>query len=369
MAGHHHPHVNVGPGAQSTRLRLRVALGLTALFVVLEAFAGYWSHSLALLSDSGHNLADAVAIGLTLWTFELVTRPATARRTYGMHRASILGALANALGLVVIAVGIFAEAVIRLRSPEPIDAGVMAGVAGVALVLNLVIALWLHAAAEHDLNVRASFIHVAGDAASAAVVVIAGLVIARSGLTWLDPAVSILIGVFILWSSRQIVVEAINVLLESTPSDLDASAVQAAMRAIPGVLDVHDLHLWSMSTSVRAASAHVLVQDQQVSTACAILSTVNAVLAETFHIAHSSLQLETTACDPSQGFCKLEEAPRRRVGTRLTSGSGQTAELPARQNDTRPGDPEPLDAEAALPRDKSPGRADSGDESDSRTAG
>ena len=319
MAGHHHPHVQVGPGAGSTRLRLRVALGLTAVFVVLEGIAGYWSHSLALLSDSGHNLADAFAIGLTLWTFELVTRPATARRTYGMHRASILGALANAIGLIVIAAGIFVEALVRLRSPEPIDAGVMVGVAAVALILNLAIALWLHAAAARDLNVRASFIHVAGDAASAGGVVIAGAVIALSGQTWLDPAVSILIGVFILWSSRQIIVEAINVLLESTPSDLDARAVQAAMGAIPGVLDVHDLHLWSVSSSVRAASAHVLVQDQPVSKACAILTSVNAVLAERFHVAHSSLQLETTACDPSQGFCQLDDDAPRRVGERVSS--------------------------------------------------
>ena len=314
MAGHHHPHVRVGPGAEATRLRLRVALGLTALFVVLEGIAGLLSHSLALLSDSGHNLADAFAIGLTLWTFELVTRPATDRQTYGMHRASILGALANAIGLIVIAAGIFVEALVRLRSHEPIDAGVMAGVAGVALVLNLAIALWLHAAAAHDLNIRASFIHVAGDAASAAGVVIAGVVIALTGQTWLDPAVSVLIGVFILWSSRQIIVEAINVLLESTPSDLDARAVQATMRAIPGVLDVHDLHLWSMSSAVRAASAHVLVKDQPVSQACAILTSVNEVLAERYHVAHSSLQLETTACDPSQGFCQLNEDPARRVG-------------------------------------------------------
>jgi cobalt-zinc-cadmium efflux system protein len=320
MAGHHHPHVRVGPGAASTRLRLRVALGLTALFVVLEGIAGYWSHSLALLSDSGHNLADAIAIGLTLWTFELVTRPATARRTYGMHRASILGALANAIGLIVISAGIFVEALVRLRSPGPIDAGVMAGVAAVALILNLAIALWLHAAAEHDLNIRASFIHVAGDAASAAGVVIAGAVIAATGQTWLDSAVSILIGVFILWSSRQIIVEAINVLLESTPSDLDARMVQAAMCAIPGVLDVHDLHLWSVSSSVRAASAHVLVQDQPVSNACAILTAVNGVLAERYHVAHSSLQLETTACDPSQGFCQLDEDPRRGIGERTVAG-------------------------------------------------
>lgn len=306
MSGHHHPHLGVGPDAASTGFRLRLALGFTVLFVVVEAVAGYLSHSLGLLSDAGHNVADALALAVTLWTYGLVTRPATSSRTYGLHRAGILAALLNASALVLIAVGIFAEAYQRLLRPVAVDAGVMTGVAAVALAVNLGIAIWLHAAAQHDLNVRASFVHMAGDAVAAAGVLVAGVLIAVTGQSWLDPAVSILIGVFILWTSRSIVVEAINVLLEATPSDLDAHRVQEAMCAVSGVLDVHDLHLWSVSSSVRAASAHVLVRDQPVSQACQILTEVNAVLADHYNVAHTSLQLETTACDPGEVFCRLD---------------------------------------------------------------
>jgi cobalt-zinc-cadmium efflux system protein len=303
VPGHHHPHVHVGPDAAATGRRLRLALGLTALFVVLEGTAGFLSHSLALVSDAGHNLADAMALLLTLWTFGLVTAPATARRTFGLHRAGILAALVNASALIVIAVGIFVEAYFRLRAPVDVAAGPMIAIAAVALVLNFAIAMWLHAASKDDLNVRASFVHIAGDAASAAGVVVVGILIAVTGQSWLDPVVSVVIGVFILWTSRDIMIEAINVLLEATPSDLDAQTVQRAMLAVPGVLDVHDMHLWSVSSTLRAASAHVLVGDQPVSQACAILTAVNGVLADHYNIGHTSLQLETTSCDPDSVFC------------------------------------------------------------------
>src|SRR6185437_1866927 len=191
---------------------------------------------------------------------------------------------------------ILVEAYRRLHSPEPVVAAVMIAVAAVAMVLNLVIALWLHRASEHDLNVRSSFVHIAGDAASAAGVVVAGAVLAVTGAVWIDPAISVLIALFIVWTSRGVIREAVDVLLESTPSDLDARQVLAAMRQVPGVLDVHDLHLWSISSALRAASAHVLVEDQPVSKACNVLGAVNAVLADRFRIAHSSLQVETTAC-------------------------------------------------------------------------
>src|SRR5579884_2368165 len=165
MVGHHHGPDLHGIESASTSTRLRLAVGLTALFVVVEGLAGYFSHSLALLSDAGHNMTDTLALGLSLWAFELAGRPSTAERTYGLHRAGILAALANAAVLVVIAGGILIEAYQRLRSPEPVHADIMIVVATIAVVLNLVIAFWLHAASQHDLNVRASFIHVAGDAA------------------------------------------------------------------------------------------------------------------------------------------------------------------------------------------------------------
>lgn len=304
---HQHSSPPGGANAARTAYRLRIAIGLTALFVLVEGLAGLASHSLALLADAGHNLTDVLALILSLWAFELASHPSTAERTFGLHRAGILAALANAIVLVVIAVGIVVEAYRRLVAPEPVAAGLMIAVAAVATVLNLAIALWLHRPSEHDLNVRASFVHVAGDAASAAGVVVAGILIALTGQTWLDPAVSLLIAFFIAWTSRGVIREAVDVLLEGTPSDLDARQVLAAMRQVSGVLDVHDLHLWSISSSVRAASAHVLVEDQPVSVACNILSAVNEVLADRFRITHTSLQLETTACDPGEVFCHLRE--------------------------------------------------------------
>ena len=305
MAGHVHVHLDDKAAAGQTARKLKLAVGLTVLFVVIEATAGYFAHSLALISDAGHNLTDALALGITLWTFGLASAPATARRTYGLHRAGILGALLNATTLVVLAGGILVEAYVRLREPEIVNASIVTGVAALALAVNLAIAFGLHGAAKHDVNVRASFTHVAGDAASAASVVIVGLVISYAGLMWLDPLVSVLIALFILWTSREILIETVNILLESTPSDLDAKSVQQAMCAVPGVLDVHDLHLWSVSSTLRAASAHVLVEDQPVSKACDVLSAVNEMLAHRFLIAHSSLQLETSACDPGSVFCQL----------------------------------------------------------------
>ncbi len=302
---HQHTHAHESTHPPTTLFRLRLALGLTVLFVVIEAVAGIVGHSLALLSDAGHNLTDALALGLTFWTYMLASQPTSARRTYGFHRAGILAALLNTIVLVVLAIGIIIEAYFRWQRPEAVNSFLMISVAAVAMAVNLAIAFGLHGAAHHDVNVRASYLHVAGDAASALGVVIAGALMLVTGQVWLDSAVSVLIALFILWSSRGVLVETLNILLENTPSDIDARAVQKAMCAVPGVLDIHDLHLWSVSSTIRAASAHVLVKDQPVSQACRILSQVNEVLGEKFGIAHTSLQLETTACDPSDVFCHL----------------------------------------------------------------
>ncbi|HEX5416207.1 MAG TPA: cation diffusion facilitator family transporter [Chloroflexota bacterium] len=301
---HNHPHAHGGAGVG---LWLKVALGLTVLFVVVEALAGYFANSLALLADAGHNLSDALAIGLSLWAFGLASQPASARRTYGMHRAGILAALGNGLFLVLIALGIFVEAFIRIQRPGEVQPDVIVVVAAAAVVVNLVIAVGLHGAAEHDLNVRSSYIHVAGDAASAAGVVLAGLLIALTGANWLDPLISVVIAVLILGTSVGIVREAVDILLEATPPDVDALAVLQAMAAVPGVIGVHDLHLWSVSSSVRAASAHVLVEDQLVSQACQIMTNLDQVLASRFQISHASLQMETTACHRDDIFCRLGE--------------------------------------------------------------
>src|SRR5713101_2604076 len=206
---HHHHHGTV------TGRRMAFSVGLTLAFVLAESAAGLFSHSLALLSDAGHNFADALALVLACYALGAARRPANASRTFGYHRVGILAALANAITLVVIAVLIFWEAFQRLRSPAPVRSGLMIGVALVALLMNTVISLWLRGVAKHDLNVRSAYLHMVGDALSSLGVVAAGAMIAITGSTAADPAVSLLIGALILWSSGGILTEAVTVLLEA----------------------------------------------------------------------------------------------------------------------------------------------------------
>ena len=206
------PHAHASTGA---RLGLSVALTLT--FVVVEGIAGCFANSLALLSDAGHNFADALALVFSWYALRMAHRPADARRTFGYHRVGVLAALVNAVSLVVLALLIFWEAAQRLESPQHVEAGLMIGVALAAVAVNGVISFWLHQAAKHDLNVRSAYLHMLGDAASALGVVAAGVVTALTGATIADPLVSFLIGGLILASSWGILREAVDVLLEAAP--------------------------------------------------------------------------------------------------------------------------------------------------------
>src|SRR5437660_7638574 len=208
---HHHHHHHHHHGAMTGR-RMVFSIGLTVAFVLVETAAGFFSHSLALLSDAGHNFADALALLLAWYALGAARRPANASRTFGYHRVGILAALANAVTLVVIALLIFWEAFQRLRAPAPVQSGLMIGVALAALLMNTVISLWLRGEAKHDLNVRSAYLHMVGDALSSLGVVVAGIVVAVTGSAAADPAVSLLIGALILWSSGSILTEAVNVL-------------------------------------------------------------------------------------------------------------------------------------------------------------
>ena len=212
------PHDHAAPTKGN---RLGLSVGLTLAFVAGEAVAGYLSNSLALLADAGHNFADAIALGLSWYAARLARRPADTRRTFGYHRSGILAALANAAGLVVIALFIFWEAVQRFRNPEPVQSGVMIGVAVAAVAVNGLISVWLHAGAKNDLNVRSAYVHMLGDAVASAGVAVAGVVVWITGESVADPVVSVVIGVLILWSSWGILNEAVNVLMEGVPAGLD----------------------------------------------------------------------------------------------------------------------------------------------------
>lgn len=297
MAGHTH-------GATSGRL-LWVSLGLTLTFVGVEAAFGLRAHSLALLSDAGHNASDALALGLAAYAVRLGQRPASPGKTFGYGRAAILTALANAAALVVIALIIFAEAWQAWRHPQPVQGSIMIGVALVAVVMNTLIASWLSPHSGSSLNARAAYVHMAGDALSSAGVVIAGLVVRFTHWTLADPLVSVLIGAFILYSSWGILGEAVNVLLEGTPKGLDVDALVARMRAVPLVQAVHDLHVWTVGDGSHYLSCHVVLPDETtMQDASTVVAALNHTLQDTFDIAHATLQIERDNC----GGCRADRA-------------------------------------------------------------
>jgi cobalt-zinc-cadmium efflux system protein len=203
-----------------------MAVGLTLAFVIGEAIAGTFAHSLALLSDAGHNLADAAALGFSWYAVWIAKKPAHSQMTYGYHRVGILAALVNAVSLVLIAIFIIYEAIGRLRSSQEVHGGLMIVVAAAAIAMNLLIGFWLHAGAEHDLNVRSAYLHMIGDAISAMGVVVAGVIVLVCGWVLADPIVSFLIAGLILWSSWGVLKESVGVLLEGTPAGLEMGAVE-----------------------------------------------------------------------------------------------------------------------------------------------
>ena len=296
MTHTHHPTSNA---------RLGLAVALTLAFVLGEAAAGWFANSLALLSDAGHNFADALALLFSWYALRRARRPADARRTFGYHRAGVLAALANAVALVVMALVIFWEAAQRLWAPAPVQAGWMIGVALIAVVLNGVIGLWLHEGAKHDLNLRSAYLHMLGDAASALGVVVAGVVTVWTGFTAADPIVSFLIGALILWSSWGILREAVDVLMEAAPKGLDVAALADALKALPGVHNVHDLHVWTVASGVAACSCHLVVPEQTVRSGQQVLRDAAELMRQRFGVAHTTIQIEVEGCDPDDLYCTL----------------------------------------------------------------
>jgi len=293
---HHH-------GSPLTGRRLAWATIITLGFVFAEAIAGYFSHSLALLSDAGHNFADALALIIAWYGVWIALRPSTARRTFGYHRVGTLAALVNSVSLVVIALLVFWEAIERLRHPTPVHSTPMIIVAAIAIAMNTVISLWLRRDAKKDLNVRSAYVHMLGDAISAAGVVAAGFIIVFTGASIADPLVSILIGILILWSSWGILKESVNVLLEAIPAGMDMIEVEQTIERVHGVLAVHDLHVWTIGSGMICCSCHVMVNEQSVRSGENVLRAVNEELKTKFGIDHTTIQVEVEGCDPNDMFC------------------------------------------------------------------
>lgn len=291
-----------------------LAVLLTVLFVAGEALAAWLGHSVALLSDAGHNLADALALVFSWYALRVAGRPATARRTFGYHRVGILAALVNAGSLVVIAVLVVWEGVGRLLNPTHVNGVLMIGVAGTAVIINGLIAFWLQSGAEHDLNVRSAYLHMLGDAASACAVIAAGVIVAVTHNPLADPIVSFVIAALILWSSWGILTESVNVLLEGCPAGMDTGAVAQAIGQVPGVLDVHDLHVWTVGPGVVACSCHVVVAEQSVSSGQQVLRAVVADLRRRFHINHTTVQVEVEGCEPNDMYCTIRRSEHAQIG-------------------------------------------------------
>ena len=292
----------------STLRRLEIALIVTVLFVFGEIAAGIYSNSLALLSDAAHNFTDALALGLSLYALRLSQRPANNTKTYGYHRAGILAALVNAGTLIGIGALIFYEAIRRIVAPPAVQEDVIIVVALVALVMDSLIAVMLHRPGKRDLNVRSAFVHMAGDALATVGVLIAGIAIALTGLVVLDPLASILIGLIIVWSSWSILRETVDILLEGTPRGIDMNAMLRDLMRIDGVRGVHDLHAWSITSNLRALSAHVLTGDVSISEGAVIQGEINQMLLQNYDIAHTALQLECEDCNPDALYCELGDS-------------------------------------------------------------
>jgi len=283
---------------------LIASLILTLAFVAGEAAAGFWSGSLALIADAGHNFTDAFGLGLAAVAYYFQSRPGDHVKTYGYLRAGVLAAFLNALTLGVLSAGIFWESYQRLIRPEPVADRVMLVVAVVGLFLNLGIARGLGGHGK-DLNLRAAWIHMMGDAATCLGIIGGSLIIRQTGLLIIDPILSILIACMIVWTAWDIFKDSLNILLEGLPKGLQLSEVTAAVRQVPGVLDVHDLHIWSLDAEAHALSCHVLIGDMRSSESEPIRREVNRVLCSRFGIDHTTVQFECIDCEVAQHGCKV----------------------------------------------------------------
>ena len=290
-------------GTQRVERRFLLSLALTGLILIAEVVGGLWTGSLALLSDAAHVFLDLFALGVSYVALRLAARPPDDRHTYGFHRMQVLAALVNGATLLLVAFGIFREAWARFQNPAPVLAGPMLVVAVVGLGVNLLVALVLREHDHHDLNVRSAFLHVLGDVLASVGVIVAGVVILLTGWTLADPLISVLIAVIILAGSGRVLRESVHILAEGVPLHLTSTQVAEAMGAVPGVEEVHDLHIWTVSPGYVALSAHVVLSDQVLSRTQDVMESLKETLAGTFGIEHTTIQFECESCGQGSVVC------------------------------------------------------------------
>ena len=290
---HAHPHIHAEPGSEDSRRRLVIALFLTAGYMIVEAVGGYLFNSLALLADSGHMLSDVMALGLSWLALYIGQRSPTDKHTFGFKRTEILAALMNGVALWVIVALLFYEAGRRFFQPPQVEGTGMLIVASAGLAVNFLIAALLFRARRENLNIRSAFIHVIADALGSAGAILAAIVILTTGLNWVDPLVSVLIGLLILFSSWELLKESVHILMEGVPAGMQIRDIEQTLLEQDGVCCVYDLHVWSITSNRHALSAHVVLSDLT-EDRNQVLKRLNAVLVDKFHIDHTTIQIETS---------------------------------------------------------------------------
>jgi len=296
-----------GPSDATTSRVLRISLVVTLAYIALLVVAGIRAHSLALLSEAGYNLSDFFALLLSWGAVYLQGRSPDARKTFGYHRAGVLAAFINGLTLILISFYIWYEAFKRLLNPVDVHAGWMIWVAAAGVIMNGGIALLLMRG-RRDINMRSAIVHEIGDTLSTAAVIVGGVAIIFTGQRWIDPALSVGIGVMILWSSIGIIRESLNILLEGIPRGMELQGIETTIREIPGVNEVHDLHVWSIGSDTHSLSCHVGIADMRASECEALLRQIREELASRFHIHHTTIQFEYAMCDAAAG-CVIPASP------------------------------------------------------------
>ena len=299
-------HAHPQPNAAIQRI-LKISLALTFLYILATFVFGLRAHSLALISEAGHNVSDFAALGLSFIAVWLQSRPATDQRTFGFQRAGVLAGFVNALSLLVLALWIGVAALLRLLHPVAVEPQLMMTVAAAGVVMNGLIAALLYRFAG-DVNIRSVFLHMLGDTISTAAVIVGGLLIAVTHRQWIDPLLSLIIAGMILWSSYGIVRETLHILLEGTPRSVNLTELRSAMRGIEGVVDVHDLHIWSLTSQSHALASHVQVSEMPLADCEALLARMNHQLQDHFGIAHTTIQFEVTGCATEHG-CAMPPKP------------------------------------------------------------
>ncbi len=272
-------------------LRLKAALGLTFVYMLAEAIGGWLTNSLALIADAGHMLTDVAALTLTLAAIWFASRPATANKTFGYYRLEILAAFVNGIVLVLLSIWVIYEAAQRWQSPPEINGSNLTFIAFGGLIVNIIAAKLLHGGHKHDLNMRGAWLHVMGDLLGSATAIVAGVLIAAFGWLWADPACSVLISLIIIFGAWRLIMDSVNVLLEGTPKHIDLSAVEHTILETEGVVGVHDLHVWTISSGKEALSAHISHDAETVHSELLLL--VRERLNSHFGIDHLTIQMET----------------------------------------------------------------------------